>query len=119
MAFKQMENINNFLSACTAKLNVPATDLFQTVDLYENKNMVQVVLSIHAVGRHAASSGFKGPTIGVKMATENKRQFDEATLNAGKAIASQQMGNNKGASQAGMTASGARREIDHLTHNDI
>eukprot|EP00121_Abeoforma_whisleri_P006608 Awhi_evm1s6013 len=119
MAFKQMENINNFLSASTSALGVPVTDLFQTVDLYENKNMVQVVGGIHAVGRHAAKDGFSGPTIGVKLATANAREFDEATLNAGKAISSQQMGNNKGASQAGMTAAGARREVDHMSHNKI
>ena len=38
MPFKQMENINSFLAAA-GKYGVPTTDLFQTVDLYEAKNM--------------------------------------------------------------------------------
>lgn len=48
--FKQMENINNFLSACE-KYGVAKTDLFQTVDLYEKQNLWQVVLCIFALGR--------------------------------------------------------------------
>ena len=50
MAFKQMENINNFLTACE-KYGVAKTDLFQTVDLYEKQNLWQVVLCIYALGR--------------------------------------------------------------------
>ena len=50
LAFKQMENINNFLIACE-KYGVAKTDLFQTVDLYENQNLWQVVCTIHAFGR--------------------------------------------------------------------
>ena len=48
--FKQMENINNFLSACE-KYGLSKTDLFQTVDLYEQQNMWQVVLCLYALGR--------------------------------------------------------------------
>lgn len=57
LAFKQMENINNFLTACE-KLGMSKVDLFQTVDLYEKQNMVQVVTTIHALGRkvHLANS---------------------------------------------------------------
>ena len=36
------ENINNFLAGCRT-IGVPDTDLFMTVDLYEAKNMTQVV----------------------------------------------------------------------------
>ena len=50
VAFKQMENISNFLTACEG-YGVHKTDLFQTVDLYENQNMVKVVSTIHALGR--------------------------------------------------------------------
>ena len=50
MAFKQMENIGNFLSACE-NLGINKVDLFQTVDLYEKQNMAQVVSGIHALGR--------------------------------------------------------------------
>ena len=41
MAFKQMENIGNFLTAAE-KFGVSRTDSFQTVDLYEATNMPQV-----------------------------------------------------------------------------
>jgi len=41
MAFKMMENIGKFLEFCDT-LGVPKTDLFQTVDLYENQNIPQV-----------------------------------------------------------------------------
>ena len=52
MAFKMMENIGNFLSACEA-LGVPASDSFQTVDLYEKQNMAQVITAIHSLARRA------------------------------------------------------------------
>lgn len=45
-----MENIANFLSAIEA-YGVSKNDLFQTVDLYERVNMVQVINTIHALGR--------------------------------------------------------------------
>lgn len=41
LAFKQMENINNFLEAARNK-GVKPNDLFQTVSLYEASNMTQV-----------------------------------------------------------------------------
>jgi hypothetical protein len=51
---------------------VPRHDLFQTVDLYEDKNMVQVVLAIYALGGRAQKNRFNGPVIGVKHADANK-----------------------------------------------
>jgi len=42
LAFKQMENIGNFLTGCE-KLGLKRTDLFMTVDLYEAKNIHLVV----------------------------------------------------------------------------
>ena len=80
--FKQMENIGNYLSACT-KLGVSAHDSFQTVDLFEGKNMVQVINQIHRLGSVAASRGFQGPALGVKMATANAREFTEEQMRAG------------------------------------
>eukprot|EP01102_Stenamoeba_stenopodia_P006461 TRINITY_DN1770_c0_g1_i2.p1 TRINITY_DN1770_c0_g1~~TRINITY_DN1770_c0_g1_i2.p1 ORF type:complete len:162 (+),score=49.27 TRINITY_DN1770_c0_g1_i2:70-555(+) len=67
MPFKQMENIGNFLTAC-GRLGQAPIDMFQTVDLFEAKNMNQVVHHIHALGRIAQRIGFRGPTIGVKLA---------------------------------------------------
>ena len=74
--FKQMENIGNYLSACT-KLGLQAHDSFQTVDLYEGKNMVAVIGQLHRLGSLASARGFAGPSLGVKDATANKREFTE------------------------------------------
>ncbi|XP_064404347.1 muscle-specific protein 20-like [Halichondria panicea] len=113
MAFKQMENIGNFLDACVT-YGVPKTDLFQTVDLFEAQNIPQVVNGIHAVGRKAGKKGFNGPTIGPKEAAANKRDFTDEQLKAGQNVIGLQMGSNKGASQTGMSY-GAPRQIHDPT----
>merc|ERR1711976_309343 len=48
MPFVQMENINSFLMACK-RIGVPDTDLFMTVDLFEAKNMSQVIQTLHTL----------------------------------------------------------------------
>ena len=110
----QMENINNFLNFCYS-IGVVKTDSFQTIDLFEAQNMTQVVIGIHALSRAAAAKGLTTHVIGPKLAEANPRNFTEEQLNAGKYVPSQQLGNNLGASQAGMTY-GRRREIDE-SHN--
>jgi len=50
MAFKKMECISQFLAAAE-KYGIPKTELFQTVDLYEQQNMSQVVQCVAALGR--------------------------------------------------------------------
>ncbi|EDV25252.1 uncharacterized protein TRIADDRAFT_57010 [Trichoplax adhaerens] len=101
MPFKQMENIAKFIEA-TNKYGVPSRDLFQTVDLYEARNMIQVLRSLEALGRQAQKLGYDGPTIGAKMATENRRSFTEEQLKQSDAVISLQYGTNKGANQSGM-----------------
>ena len=84
MAFKQMDNIANYLKACTA-LGVPSEDLFQTVALFEGQNMPAVLINVHSLGRVAQSRpDFNGPTLGAKLATENARAFDETMLFEGR-----------------------------------
>eukprot|EP00038_Savillea_parva_P007173 m.168331 g.168331 ORF g.168331 m.168331 type:complete len:185 (-) comp12942_c0_seq1:245-799(-) len=107
MAFKQMENISNFLTGCQ-KYGMMANDMFQTVDLYEEKNMVQVIDTIHALGRCAQKNGFKGPVIGVKMADENKRNFSPEKLKAGDGVVGLQAGYTGGANQKGMNFGNTR-----------
>lgn len=51
-----MENISIFLRGAEA-LGVPKHDLFQTVDLFEKKNMTQVVDSIFAISRYGFKAG--------------------------------------------------------------
>jgi hypothetical protein len=48
--FKMMENINKFQDAIR-KYGVPDIDVFQTVDLYERRNIPQVTQCIMALGR--------------------------------------------------------------------
>jgi len=50
MAFMQMENIGNYLKA-TEAYGVRSSELFQTIDLYEEQNMNAVVTNILAVAR--------------------------------------------------------------------
>merc|ERR1712083_771715 len=95
--FKQRENIEMYLKACAA-YGLKEQDLFQVDDLYNLGGMTQ-------------KNGWDGPVLGVKQATENKRQFDEEVLKAGQSMIGLQYGTNKGASQAGMTPYGASRQI--------
>lgn len=48
--FKMMENINNFQKGIQA-YGVPDQDVFQTVDLYEKKDISQVTNTLFALGR--------------------------------------------------------------------
>ena len=86
MPFKQMENIAAFLDAAQKKLGMPTQDLFQTIDLYEKKNPVQVIDSIHSFSRFAARAGWEGPILGPKLADKVERQFTDQQLNAGKGM---------------------------------
>lgn len=109
--FKQMENINNFLSACE-KYGLSKTDLFQTVDLFEQQNMWQVVLCLFALGRKAQAKGYEGPALGPREAQRNVREFSDEQMKAGQTVIGLQMGTNKVASQSGMSFGGQRHIAD-------
>ncbi|KUF89148.1 Luc7 protein 3 [Phytophthora nicotianae] len=81
MPFKQMENVSAFVRACRS-IGVAEFDLFETVDLYNQKNLGQVVQCIHALGRTIQKTmpEYNGPLLGVKESTVNPRQFSEAQL---------------------------------------
>ncbi|RKP20662.1 hypothetical protein ROZALSC1DRAFT_12431 [Rozella allomycis CSF55] len=72
MPFKQMENINQFLLACD-RLGCPKQELFQTIDLYEKKNMNAVIDALYSVSRNAQKCGFQGPFIGPKLSESRVR----------------------------------------------
>lgn len=57
-----MENISNYLKAAE-QLGVRKADTFQTVDLFENKDMLAVLRQIHQLGYAAQRIGFDGPEI--------------------------------------------------------
>lgn len=130
-----MENINNFQKGLKA-YGVPEQDFFQTVDLYEKKDISQVTNTLFALGRAVSYKKFKtnylkvtntfflfltniqtwkdasfgGPNLGPKPADECKRDFTEEQLNAGQTMIGLQAGSNKGATQAGSNM-GAGRKI--------
>ena len=79
--FKQMSNISYFLKACRT-LGVREFDLFETVDLYEEKDMGVVVNCIHALGR-AVQNFYDGPRLGVNESAKNIRRFTKEQLSAG------------------------------------
>lgn len=60
------QGLTNEESACFlyCRYGVRRADLFQTVDLYEAKNLLKVIDAIHAVGRAAKAAGYQGAAIG-------------------------------------------------------
>jgi hypothetical protein len=83
MPFMQMENIAMYLEGCS-KLGVPSFSSFQTVSLYENKDMGSVLNNIQALGSAAQRvPGYSGPTLGAKIAKAAPRKFSEAQMRAG------------------------------------
>jgi hypothetical protein len=109
--FKMMENINNFQKA-VEEYGVPRNDVFQTVDLWEKKDIGAVTTCVFALGRTSyRHPEWAGPWLGPKPSEENKREFDEETIAQGKAVIGLQAGSNKGATQAGTNAGAARRII--------
>ncbi|XP_020340902.1 transgelin-2-like isoform X2 [Oncorhynchus kisutch] len=114
MAFKQMEQISQFLNAAE-KYGITKTDMFQTVDLWEGKDLAAVQRTLMTLGSLAVTRDdgtYSGdPNWFHKKSVENKREFSEDQLNEGRSVIGLQMGTNKGASQAGMTGYGRPRQI--------
>lgn len=100
-----------YLKGCES-FGLKTQDLFQVNDLYEQKNLYMVVDNLFTLGGMAQKQGLEGiPQLGVRVATENKREFTQEALKAGQSVIGLQYGSNKGASQAGMTAYGTGRQI--------
>ena len=110
MPFKQMECINLFLIAAE-KYGIKKTDLFVTLDLYEDNNPAMVISTLRALDRLSHVRGFQGPTYAPKQSEYNPRDFSEEKISAGKTIIGAQYGYVTGASQKGLTAYGRRRDI--------
>nr|CAD7447921.1 unnamed protein product [Timema bartmani] len=108
--FKMMENINVFQQALKA-YGVNDVDVFQTVDLWEKKDISQVTSTIFALGRTTYKHPeWTGPYLGPKPSDECKRDFTDEQLKSGQTIIGLQAGQNKGATQAGSNM-GAGRKI--------
>uniref|UniRef100_A0A3P9KZA6 Transgelin n=1 Tax=Oryzias latipes TaxID=8090 RepID=A0A3P9KZA6_ORYLA len=114
MAFKQMEKISQFLQAAEA-YGVTTTDIFQTVDLWEGKDMAAVQRTLMALGSLAVTKDdghYKGDRDWFhRKAQGYRREFTEEQLRQGQSLIGLQMGSNRGASQSGMTGYGMHRQI--------
>ncbi|KAJ2786558.1 Protein kinase of the Mitotic Exit Network [Coemansia interrupta] len=73
LPFTQMENIGNFLAAAK-KLGLKSTDLFQTVDLYEGKNMPRVIMTLLTIARVVA---------GIPLNSQKRLADAQRTLGSG------------------------------------
>jgi hypothetical protein len=83
LSFFQMENIAYFIEKARI-VGVPDSENFQTIDLYENKNMKQVYTCIYSLSRNLYKKGRTdirviGPKLVEKVSiTFTKEQLDEA-----------------------------------------
>jgi len=107
--FVLMQNIEAFQNGMKA-YGVPHDEIFQTADLFEARNIHQVVLSLGALARIASNKpDYSGPKLGPKMSDENKREFSEESQRALRdGQVGLQYGSNKGATQSGVTMGGQR-----------
>nr|pir 22K smooth muscle cell-specific protein SM22alpha - zebra fish [Danio rerio]AAH44160.1 Transgelin 2 [Danio rerio]AAH66521.1 Tagln2 protein [Danio rerio]AAI65004.1 Tagln2 protein [Danio rerio]AAP79113.1 transgelin [Danio rerio] len=114
MAFKQMEQISQFLTAAE-RYGITKSDIFQTVDLWEGKDLAAVQMTLLSLGSLAVTKDdgcYRGdPAWFPKKSQENRREFSEEQMKEGQSVIGLQMGTNKGASQAGMTGYGRPRQI--------
>lgn len=114
MAFKQMELISQFLQAAE-DYGVAKMDIFQTVDLWEGKDLAAVQRTLMALGSVAITKDdghYQGdPNWFHKKAQGTRREFSAEQLRKGQSVIGLQMGSNKGASQSGMTGYGMHRQI--------
>uniref|UniRef100_A0A2K6MX51 Transgelin n=1 Tax=Rhinopithecus bieti TaxID=61621 RepID=A0A2K6MX51_RHIBE len=106
MVFKQMGQVAQFLKAAE-DYGVTKTDMFQTLDLFEGKDMAAVQRTLMALGSLAVTKNdghYHGDANWfMKKAQEHKREFTDSQLQEEKHIIDLQKGSNRGASQAGMT----------------
>ncbi|KAF5906216.1 calponin-3-like, partial [Clarias magur] len=115
----KLENLSNFIKAILA-YGLKPNDIFEANDLFENGNMTQVQTTLLALAGMAKTKGMDTKVdIGVKYADRQERNFNDEKLKAGNCVIGLQMGTNKCASQAGMTAYGTRRHLyDPKTQTD-
>merc|ERR550539_1124207 len=111
-AFLLMENVQSFLAAAR-NYGVPDEEVFQTPDLFEARNIPQVVLCLYSLGRVTQKHPeYTGPAIGPKMAEKNARNFTEEQIRQGRdGTIGLQSGSNAGASQAGHGGMGNTRHM--------
>ncbi|CAL8281309.1 unnamed protein product [Lota lota] len=111
MNWHQLENLTTFTKAITM-YGLKPHDIFEANDLFESGNMTQVQTTLLALASMAKTKGCQPRVdIGIKYADKQERAFDEEKMKAGQCVIGLQMGTNKLASQAGMSAYGTRRHL--------
>eukprot|EP01084_Bolivina_argentea_P183661 316889_1 len=78
-AFVSRNNIGIFIKGAR-QLGLPATDVFETRDLYDKQRLSAVVQTVYSVSAISRKLGFSGPFIGVSYSEANKRHFTKAQL---------------------------------------
>lgn len=109
MAFKQMENIQNFLQFVENVVGVPKHESFNTVDLYEGQDPNSVLVCLSSLARKADKFG--KPALGPREAQGEKREWTEEQLRASEGVIGLQMGSNKGANASGLNFGNTRHII--------
>ncbi|CAD26259.2 CALCIUM-BINDING PROTEIN SIMILAR TO CALPONIN H2 [Encephalitozoon cuniculi GB-M1] len=90
--FVQRENICSFINGLK-KLRMNEYELFQTNDLFEAKDLRQVVICLYALSRQLQKERmFSGPFIGPHLATKSKIEFSQEVLDRSKYAIHLQMG---------------------------
>ncbi|XP_055352084.1 myophilin-like [Paramacrobiotus metropolitanus] len=105
--FKLMENIAAFQQACKA-LGVRESDVFQTVDLWERRNLSQVTNCLSALGSVLQKTHPHLPMFGPRISEAAPREFTDEQMRAGDSYISLQYGTNQGANQSGQNFGNTR-----------
>lgn len=92
ISFFQMENIEYFIRKAR-ECGVPDCENFQTIDLFEGKNMKQVLICINSLSRNLFKNGRSDITvIGPKLVEKVPIVFTQEQLNEAKRTISNQYG---------------------------
>lgn len=110
---RQKDRIGRFLDFCST-FGVPTASTFQTEQLYERTNLLQVVTCLRELGITAqARPGYQGPpNFWPQKHAPNPREFTEQQKRAGQGIISLQMGTTQGANASGISFGSQRRICD-------
>eukprot|EP01117_Protostelium_nocturnum_P004932 TRINITY_DN1787_c0_g1_i1.p1 TRINITY_DN1787_c0_g1~~TRINITY_DN1787_c0_g1_i1.p1 ORF type:complete len:1092 (+),score=516.84 TRINITY_DN1787_c0_g1_i1:87-3362(+) len=81
IAYQQMENIRNYLSAC-GKIGLSSLSVFDVPDLYDAKNLTLVIQNIHSLAAHVKSkiTDYKGPQMEEEDISKTKSLFSSSLV---------------------------------------
>jgi hypothetical protein len=83
MPFKQMTNISNFLRAART-FGIMESDVFETADLYDEKDLGAVIRCLHALSRAVQKKGtFRGPFLEIKHSAPSGMNIPSAGADTG------------------------------------